>query len=113
MTDKKTMSAMKQHLEWNRHDVTTISAMADLLAEEGDDKKSAEMRLSAQAASQVTYIQSNLAALEKYYVESKKELEKALSKARKGCEHSVTKYYPDASGNNDSWYECLCCGANL
>lgn len=32
---------------------------------------------------------------------------------RKKCKHEVTKYHPDASGNNDSWTECLICGTTL
>lgn len=27
------------------------------------------------------------------------------------CSHLRTTYHPDASGNNDSWTECLECGA--
>ncbi len=32
---------------------------------------------------------------------------------RSQCTHFVTKHHSDASGNNDSWDECLICGANL
>jgi hypothetical protein len=29
---------------------------------------------------------------------------------RQRCDHSLTKYHPDPSGNSDSSYECLICG---
>ena len=42
-----------------------------------------------------------------------KELDKQLITVRKKCQHIGTEYYPDASGNNDSWTECKWCGAEV
>jgi hypothetical protein len=33
-----------------------------------------------------------------------------ISLIRKNCNHTKTKYVPDASGNNDSFHYCLICG---
>jgi hypothetical protein len=41
------------------------------------------------------------------------ELRKILRKSQLECKHEHTTYYPDASGNNDSWDECNFCGAML
>lgn len=40
-------------------------------------------------------------------------LETEKTAIRLSCKHHVTKCYPDASGNNDSWTECLVCGRPL
>jgi hypothetical protein len=32
---------------------------------------------------------------------------------RNSCQHELTTYYPDPSGNNDSYTECNICGAEL
>ncbi len=36
-----------------------------------------------------------------------------IRNVKKTCKHELTKYYPDASGNNDSWTECSICGTTL
>jgi len=38
------------------------------------------------------------------------DIDKRLTDIRNKCPHPLTKYYPDASGNNDSTTECLICG---
>lgn len=40
-------------------------------------------------------------------------LETEKNAIRLSCKHHVTKYYPDASGNNDSTTERLVCGKTL
>lgn len=42
-----------------------------------------------------------------------KGLDEQLGAVRKKCPHLETQYYPDASGNNDSWYECKWCGVEI
>ena len=39
-----------------------------------------------------------------------KRLNAEYAKKQADCPHWLTKYYPDASGNNDSWTECEMCG---
>lgn len=38
-------------------------------------------------------------------------LANSYAAVKRKCQHQLTQYHPDASGNNDSWYECLICGA--
>lgn len=40
-------------------------------------------------------------------------LESELKTSQKVCDHSQTRYCPDASGNNDSFTECCLCGKEL
>lgn len=40
-------------------------------------------------------------------------LEAELKTAQKICDHSETRYWPDPSGNNDSFTECCLCGREL
>ena len=47
------------------------------------------------------------------YRRTLKELDEQLDSVRKKCPHLETRYYPDASGNNDSYYECKWCGAEV
>lgn len=47
---------------------------------------------------------------QKAFEESLKRLNKIMSLAQQLCDHPETKYYPDASGNNDSYHVCLICG---
>jgi len=42
-----------------------------------------------------------------------KGLDEQLAAVRAKCPHIETRYYPDASGNNDSYYECKWCGAEV
>ena len=32
---------------------------------------------------------------------------------QRDCPHSRTRFVPDASGNNDSYHECLDCGIHI
>ena len=34
-------------------------------------------------------------------------------KSNSNCDHMHMRYYPDPSGNNDSYYECLKCGREI
>ena len=47
---------------------------------------------------------------EEIFRETDKSLKKLISSLQNLCEHKETKYVPDASGNNDSYYYCLVCG---
>lgn len=42
--------------------------------------------------------------------QKRNELDQILIDLQKRCPHIRTEYHPDASGNNDWWYECLDCG---
>ena len=44
------------------------------------------------------------------YKDTHKKLDDQLAEVRQKCPHLETEYYPDASGNNDSWTECKWCG---
>lgn len=46
----------------------------------------------------------------KLYLEKIKALNAIARVTRSMCDHSETQYYPDASGNNDSYHVCLICG---
>ena len=50
---------------------------------------------------------------ESIYKDTLKELDDQLAEVRQKCPHLETEYYPDASGNNDSWTECKWCGTEL
>lgn len=55
--------------------------------------------------------QECLVALNLDYKKAAKAIETDISDLRKTCKHRMKKYHGDASGNNDSWYECEHCGA--
>ena len=57
--------------------------------------------------------QEALDALEKETGAKREALRQELREAQKKCTHKHTTYYPDASGNNDSWTECDECGAEV
>jgi len=42
-----------------------------------------------------------------------KGLDEQLAAVRAKCPHIETSYFPDASGNNDSYYQCKWCGAEV
>lgn len=50
---------------------------------------------------------------ESTYKDTLKELDDQLAEVRQKCPHLETEYYPDASGNNDSWTECKWCGTEV
>ncbi len=45
--------------------------------------------------------------------EEKKNLWNLLKEFQRYCTHDETTYNPDPSGNNDSWHECVRCGADV
>jgi hypothetical protein len=47
---------------------------------------------------------------DKLIQESVRKLSEIKRTLQKMCSHTETKYVPDASGNNDSYYYCLNCG---
>lgn len=36
-----------------------------------------------------------------------------MKELQERCPHKETRYFPDASGNNDSWIECVDCNKEL
>ncbi len=65
-------------------------------------------------------IEARLAELESICDRMNRQLEVIKAEAaqlyderRRRCPHKQTKYWPDASGNNDSWTECLDCGGDV
>lgn len=38
---------------------------------------------------------------------------KLIQSTKEECRHESTSYHPDPSGNNDSYYKCDICGAEL
>lgn len=50
---------------------------------------------------------------QKIYNQKMKDIEFALSQLKFKCPHITTKYYPDASGNNDSYTKCEDCGGSI
>lgn len=42
-----------------------------------------------------------------------KKLKSKLASIQHDCTHLAKTYHPDASGNNDSYYSCDICGAEL
>lgn len=49
----------------------------------------------------------------KIYEEKIQEIIQVLLESQKKCKHIKTQFYPDASGNNDSYYECINCGKHI
>lgn len=55
-------------------------------------------------------IQQEICKEESEHVNRIKSLRQKLLEIQKQCPHNSTRFEPDASGNNDSAYECLTCG---
>jgi hypothetical protein len=51
-----------------------------------------------------------LSKAEKVFIEARKAHNSAVAEEQERCQHWATRYYPDASGNNDSETRCLICG---
>lgn len=49
--------------------------------------------------------------LEKEYKDSLKKINSNISIIQKSCQHQDKEYFPDPSGNSDSFEECKICGA--
>lgn len=58
-------------------------------------------------------IDKQIRLLEKQYNNDMKILTEKRKAIVSRCPHLQVKYHPDASGNNDSWFECLLCGAEV
>ena len=63
-----------------------------------------------QIRTKLSRIRTQIIAEENRHTEAIKELERRRAEVRRNCPHAVTTYIPDASGNNDSWYQCSICG---
>lgn len=61
----------------------------------------------------IEFIDEKIAKEKKRHEEEIKKLNGEKSSVMKECKHEATKYYPDASGNNDSWTQCLICGGEV
>lgn len=59
------------------------------------------------------YARSRIRQAEVQHAETMKNLTEKLAIAQKACSHPIQKRHPDASGNNDSWDECLICGCEV
>ena len=59
------------------------------------------------------YFANKYHKLEQEYKNKKAEIKKEEYLFQDKCEHEVTKYYPDPSGNNDSHTDCLICGKEV
>lgn len=46
-------------------------------------------------------------------IKMNEEVSEATKKVMLECNHQYYIYHPDASGNNDCWYECSECGKSL
>ena len=113
-TDQESMlKAMKEQLRWRDGDVATISAMADIYEEMGDEEQASALRAAAAVAGRMNKSRLEAKRLEEEFQGRLKLVFTEQSKLKKECPHPVTQYYPDASGNNDSTTTCLCCGADL
>lgn len=51
--------------------------------------------------------------VERDYREAKQKVQQERAELRKQCPHLDVTYHPDASGNNDSSYECKLCKAEV
>ncbi len=49
----------------------------------------------------------------KRYDETVAQIDVQLGTLRKKCTHEETQYYGDPAGGNDSYTECLICGASI
>jgi uncharacterized coiled-coil DUF342 family protein len=65
-------------------------------------------------------IQSKIRSLEKEKCKAKADFDikidiinSQIKSIKEECVHELTTYYPDASGNNDSFYECDICGKEI
>lgn len=62
----------------------------------------------------LTKLEKHQTKREKEYLRHEKAMQKLDAEYRKlvfSCPNTQTKFHPDPSGNNDSEYECLDCGA--
>lgn len=64
-------------------------------------------------ATGIQQLKRELKVLETVYDEQKTELRKKIVALQEQCPHPKSTYYPDASGNNDSWSECELCGKEV
>lgn len=64
-------------------------------------------------ASQIARVQRAIQIAEEEHAATMKKFDGEIEAIRVGCRHEFTKYFPDASGNNDSFSECQVCGAEV
>lgn len=71
----------------------------------------------AEEMCKIETIQTNIINFEKLKISARKKYEdelvaidKKIQEIRTKCPHDYMKYFPDASGNNDSHHECVVCG---
>lgn len=57
--------------------------------------------------------QADLVNLEKLHKEERRKIMEEIKVVQNGCPHLARTYYPDPSGNNDSYTECDHCGATV
>lgn len=69
-----------------------------------------EAMLTNKRVSEIRKAKDDLAETHKKIL---KEKDLELQAFQKMCKHPLTNYYPDPSGNNDSYTECDICGAEV
>lgn len=59
---------------------------------------------------EIKYLEEEIGNLWLAYDKGRETLLNKIREVRTLCDHSDKTYHPDASGNNDSHYECNTCG---
>lgn len=67
------------------------------------------VREAAKDYQQFMSLKRKIEAIELKCKQDVKAVKEEIASRQKNCSH-VMQYYPDASGNNGSWTECLICG---
>lgn len=66
-----------------------------------------------QILNDIDVIHKNQNTIDEQYKRQKQDLNAAITKIQNECPHYDTTYYPDPTGNNDSFYECRLCGKEI
>lgn len=112
---KRAEEGIRKKIASEYYDVQLVDLMAliDCLLNQGRDGEAEDVRLAGQTLASRRAITKELEKLEVEYESKVDAAKSAIAALAKKCPHPFTKYYPDASGNNDSTTECLTCGKNL
>jgi hypothetical protein len=110
---KRTAEQIREKLQWRKGDPLLLGALADMAEEEGDTRRAPVFRESAVIGKEVNDLLRLKQEEENRHKKEMKRIAVELEKVRLQCLHSVTEWYPDASGNNDDTTECLVCGKEL
>ena len=61
----------------------------------------------------IAKIEKSLEAAKKVYEIAKSECDQHVVDTQNRCDHVISTFYPDASGNNDAHTDCDICGKEL